>query len=157
MKRNTFLALCLGVLASAGVYASGSYAGEFAGRHCHAMGGKHEAKWSHIANKLDLTDEQKQLLDKNRQDSKAAMSERKLAKRQMHEEMHALVTADSYDAQKVEQLADKMAADVKTAMLARSESMHQFYATLDDEQKEQLDKMHEKRRKFKGGFRANTN
>lgn len=128
-------ALIAGTALTGTAFAKGGYG---------ARGGG-EAAIEHVIRALDLDDAQRtevrRIADEARPQTRAIAD----ARRDSHEELAALIKADTLDETALRALAQARGDNMAAAMISRVQMMHEIRGVLTDEQLQKLDSMHERR------------
>jgi Spy/CpxP family protein refolding chaperone len=104
-------------------------------------GVKHGRYQEKIIAKLNLNEHQQGLLSASREQMRAGLQQRKSLRR----EIKAIVQSDSYDDAAIAKLADQLAAITRSETIAHSSAMHEFYQSLNTEQRAQLAQIEQQR------------
>jgi protein CpxP len=147
-KRNVVLGSILGVslmgLLGAGAVSAhadrgcgfrhgGYHASAFGGYGLMGSGGLH-----HMLRRLDLTDEQHDKIFQIMYQQMPAMHAKMMALRKDHEALREAEMSESYDAQKVRQLADDQGKIIADLIVMRTQTRHQVYGVLTPEQQAKI-------------------
>jgi periplasmic protein CpxP/Spy len=162
-NRRNRIALIIPAVVAAGLFTMGAAnadAGWF-GKNHHERGGDHYERMEHIADKLDMTDEQeqqlKEILTAAKKRGEQAGESKKSVRHEMRKAMLNLSPEDPEYMPKVEAQADKMASHIKVRMVAFAKVRQEVYTILTDEQKQEMKEMKEKRmKKMEKGGRKNN-
>lgn len=141
MKRTMMFALALPlVMGSASVLAYGGHHGKGEGRSGCGMDGGRKLMYE-----LDLSDDQKQQLNTMRQAKREAMragfADQREAMRAHHQQMQALVLADSFDEAAARTLAQSMVEQQVDRRVAMMKSRHEMLSVLTEAQKTQYQQL----------------
>jgi Spy/CpxP family protein refolding chaperone len=123
---------------SGGCGARGHHASMHEGRMGH--GG-----FGHMFKRLNLTEAQRDQIFQIRYAQKPAMRAKMKELRSGRQALRAAATAENYDAQKVQTLAQAQAKTLADMMVMRTETSHKIYAVLTPEQRQQLSQMRQHR------------
>lgn len=140
--------LSISSFAGSGEKCHGPARGEHASHRGHGGDGKgpQGAFWQHKMDKLKMTPEQqaqaKQIFEKQH----AAQEKNREAMRETQQALYAASRTKDFDRSRVEQLANDQAKLRAQMTVARAEAMHQFFAVLTEEQKQQMQQWREKRK-----------
>lgn len=148
-NKRTRMAVVLPSILAAGLFTVGAAnadAGWF-GKDKHDRGERHYEKMEHLADKLDMTDEQEIQLKEILKSAKADSKANKTSRREMRKEMMMLNPDDPEFMVKVEAQADVVASQVKAKMLSFAKVRKDVYAILTAEQKQEMQTLMEKRMK----------
>lgn len=102
------------------------------GNHDGSMHGKHHAT---LDERLDLDEQQRQLLAAGRQQAMAAKKRTVAVRQQLKEIVHS----DRYDAAAVETLANQMAEITREKIIQHGATMNEFYRSLTPDQRKTLE------------------
>ncbi|TKB46659.1 Spy/CpxP family protein refolding chaperone [Thalassotalea mangrovi] len=108
--------------------------------------GSHPTRIDKLVRALDLTDEQQQQIKAIREASKQEMDALTNDKQQHHEEMQAIITADTFDQNAFIALHQDRADKRQQIALIHAKSMHDIYHLLEPAQQQKFKKMLAKRR-----------
>ncbi len=159
-NRNVILgsvlaASILGLAANGGVIAAsdggpgnGQRAG-YEGRGWHRDGGM-----PRLFERLDLSQQQRDQINQIMDEGKQARQERKKALWENREALRNQAMADTYDAQRVQELADQQAKLDAELTVMRTETFHRVYSVLTPDQKQKLAEM---KRQRKDHYRKHSN
>lgn len=151
MNRKYIIGLCGAGLLSASLFGAWAQAGDYGPRCGGWKGDQSGMHWGgRMIKKLDLNEEQAALVNAQRKNAKDSQAGRKETRMQMHKELHSLITAENFQEERLEELASSMAENMKAGIVLQGKAMRELYITLNEEQKEKLQEMHEKRSKHKG-------
>lgn len=135
-RRHIAAATLIAALAGASLTAhAGHHGGGHGGHGGYGMFGEK------MVSQLDLTADQRTLLEAGRQERQKAMQEGKA----LHQSLRALVLSDQYDEAAVAGLADQMAAHMRSQLIAQSRHFNELYRSLDQDQRAKLAEMQQKR------------
>ncbi|AQS35556.1 P pilus assembly/Cpx signaling pathway, periplasmic inhibitor/zinc-resistance associated protein [Shewanella psychrophila] len=157
MKKNTFKAGLLAIVASTALMTSAVYAedGQHDGQHhmkSERMG--HHGGMRQMFRGLDLTDEQKTEIKSLMKEQKSAMKENRPSKEERQAkkaEFLSLITADNFDEAKAQELMQARQDNAKFKKLGMLEVQNKIYKLLTPEQQEQFKDNFEKGHSRKGG------
>ncbi len=107
----------------------------------HHHGGMHGKYYESLTVKLDLNEQQQQLLATSREQTMAE----KQKKRQLRQQLKSIVHSDNYDAAAVEKIADQMAAVTREQIIQHGATMNEFYRSLNPEQRSSLQDIEQQR------------
>lgn len=150
-KRNIVLSTILAgsvlSVAAVGIASAGP------GGNCGARGhhtSMHEGRmghggFGHAFKRLNLTEAQRDQMFQIRYAQKPAMRAKMKELHAGREALRAAATAENYDAQKVQTLAQAQAKTLTDMMVMRTETSHKIYTVLTPEQRQQLSQMREHR------------
>lgn len=117
----------LGVSALAVATMVGSVSAQAPGKHGHEL--------QFMATALDLTDAQVAQIQQIRGDQRAKMQATHAQMKSIHEQMQALITADTFDEAKVQALIAQQQQIQATQMLEHAREMNAIYKVLTPQQK----------------------
>ena len=89
-----------------------------------------------ITKKLDLTEQQSNLLSATKPNK-----EQHQAMRDLRDQMRKLIESDHYSVAEAELLVDKISANKRQQILEKSQKMNAFYLSLSDEQRQKWTKL----------------
>lgn len=123
-------------------------------RHMHSERQDPGAHFDRLADKLDLTDEQKAQLKSWHEEKQSQRDERRDALRDAHREMQALMSADTVDEAAIRAKARELADAHADRAIEHARFMQRFRAILTPEQLEKLEALKAERHGFnKKGMR----
>lgn len=132
-----------------GVTAMAVYGPVALGEHHHgSMHGKYHTT---LNEKLNLNEQQQQLLAASRQQSMAS----KERKRELRRQLRGIVHSDRYDAAAVERIADQMAEVARETIIQHGATMNEFYQSLTPDQRATLETIEQHRSARKASYRNN--
>ncbi len=152
MKRKSRIMICAATLISAAVLATAVQGSDFRGGHCGGMLMKHEMHLDRMVHKLGLNEEQQTILLEQTQARRAMHSENIEKHNELHAQLEELMTSELYDENRAEELAAQISDAVKQSVLQRSKAMHMLYQSLDETQRLEFKKLHDKRNKHMRRF-----
>lgn len=117
-------------------------------RHMHSERHNPGAHFARLAEKLDLTDEQKAQLKSWREEKQAPRGERRDALREAHREMQALMSAETIDEAAIHAKARELADAHADSAIEHARFMQRFRAILTPEQLEKLEALKAERPGF---------
>lgn len=149
-KRNLIIGSILaGTIGVAGLaQACGGPGGGFRGGNHEGHGGD---RMMHVMKKLDLSQEQRELVRNIKRDSRDQMESKRDEMFDIRQALQKQVSADTYDAAKVRELADAKSKIMADITVQRIETMQKVRQQLTPEQLEEFDEMKE-HRSNRGGF-----
>jgi periplasmic protein CpxP/Spy len=151
---SVLAASLLGVSATSTVMAAseaGPNDGQRGGYERH--GWHREGGLSRMFERLDLTQEQRDKVSQIMDEGKAARQEKMKALWENRKALHEQAMAETYDAQRVQELADQQGKLRAELTVMRTETFHNIYGVLTPEQKQKLVEMKAQR---KGQHRGHT-
>jgi protein CpxP len=151
-NRNVFLgsvlaASILGLAANSNALAAsdgGQGAGHRAGYEHH--GWHREGGMSRMFERLDLSQQQREQINQIMEEGKQPRQEKKQALWQNRKALRDQAMADTYDAQRVQELADQQAKLNAELTVMRTETFHRIYSVLTPDQKQKLAEMKQQRK-----------
>lgn len=141
MKKTMMIALALPLMmGSVSVLAYGGHLGKGEGRGGCVMDGGRK-----LIHEMDLSDDQKQQLNTMRQTKREAMragfAEQRAVMQTHHQQMQALVLADSFDEAAARALAQTMVEQQVERRVAMMKHRHEMLSVLTEAQKTQLQQL----------------
>lgn len=121
-----------------GGYGCQEHRGWFMGKH--RGGGGPMGHFKHTLHKLDLTEQQEEEIDTLFDNSRSDFRELRDEMMDQREEFHDLVSADKYNAKKIEAAADAQSKLVKRMMIQGAKLKSDIHAILTPEQREEAKK-----------------
>ena len=107
-----------------------------------SSGGSNHGRYQEkIIEKLNLDENQQALLNTSREQMRAGLQKRQ----NLRQQIKAIVQSDDYDNAAVATLADQLAAVTRSETIAHSSAMHEFYQSLNTEQRAQLAQIEQQR------------
>lgn len=152
---SVLAASILGLGANSGVIAAsdgnpgGSQRAGHEGHGWHREGGM-----PRIFERLDLSQQQREQINQIMDEGKQARQERKKALWQNRKALRDQAMADTYDAQRVQELADQQAKLNAELTVMRTESFYRIYSVLTPDQKQKLAELKQQR---KDRYRKHSN
>lgn len=122
--------------------------------HGHARHGGPGGGIMHALQQLDLEPGQRELIQARLQQLRADGQPLRDAAVELREDLHALVTAERWDASAATELAERRGALAAERALLMAAAMHDVYAMLDDVQRTELEAMREARHARREARRA---
>lgn len=109
----------------------------------------HEAKerreqaphMEHMIQMLNLNAEQTEAFNAMHKDRDERKQD-KMARQDLRQQLHELAMQDKLDEASINKIADEIANEARTKVVMRSKAFHEFYGSLDDEQKQKFNDMH---------------
>ena len=101
----------------------------------------------HVLKKLDLSDEQRDSMRTIKRDSRDKMQSKRDQMSDIRQALHKQASADTYDAEKVRELANSKAALIADITVQRIETMRKVRQQLTAEQLKEFDEMKDRRSK----------
>lgn len=145
-KRAALGAVSAGIVAMSFTLASWAMPGVGQGHHF-----KPERAIERMAEKLDLTEEQRNEATEIVTEASTAARENREQLRALHEQLRAM--RDTFDDEAAHALSDEIGEITADMVYRRSSSHAAIYALLTPEQREEFDEMQERRRDRGKGFR----
>lgn len=148
-KTRARMALVIPTIIAAGLLTVGTVSADVDryGKDKRDCGERQYKKMEHLAEKLDMTNEQEAQLEQILKSAKEERKANKTNRRRMHLEMMSINPDDPDYRASVEQHAETAAEHMKANILKNAEVRQQVYAILTDEQKQKMQRMKEKRMK----------
>lgn len=152
---SVLAASILGLAANGGVIAAsdgGPGSGQRAGYE--GRGWHRDAGMPRLFERLDLSQQQREQINQIMDEDKQTRQERKKALWENRKVLRDQSMADTYDAQRVQELADQQAKLNAELAVIRTETFHRVYSVLTPEQKQKLAEMKQQR---KDHYRKHSN
>jgi Spy/CpxP family protein refolding chaperone len=100
-----------------------------------------------LEEQLNLSDEQRSLFEDMHGGTPARQDKR--ARIDKHEQLRHIAQQDAFDAEKAKQIAEDIGREASDTAFQRAQSLHMFYASLNDEQRAIFNAHHEKRQSLR--------
>ncbi len=139
------------IIAAVGVTAMAVYGPVALSEHHH--GSMHGKYLTTLNDKLNLDEQQQQLLAASRQQAMAA----KERKRELRQQLRGFVHSDRYDAAAVERIAEQMADVARKTIIQHGATMNEFYQSLTPDQRTTLETIEQHRSAKKATYQHGSN
>jgi Spy/CpxP family protein refolding chaperone len=95
----------------------------------------------HMIQMLDLNAEQTEAFKAMHKDRDERKQD-KMARQDLRQQLHELAMQDKLDEASINKIADEIANEARTKVVMRSKAFHEFFGSLNDEQKQKFNDMH---------------